>query len=684
MKRVISILLAIILVLSTFSTFAFAKEEKVPVIVLQGYSGPTLVYADDNGEPIIDPETGDVVKAWPLDFAKIGEKVVAALPEMVTGKLVGEDAIVEAIVPIVKEVLMPLVILEDGTSWQNLTYYPKGAAATQVSTLIEKDMQQYIPESIFVEEAIERVGAENVFGFTFDWRRSQIDYAKALDEYIKEVKEITGSDKVDIMGLSHGGQYGTTYLYYYGYKGDVRNAILANPATGGTTFVSTLFMNEYVDLDLQNIMKFIQYSFDMEEKFDWIFQLLSLDNIVGGINRVLQEERIIYRLSNIPSLLDFVPMDRFQEVVENIGLNPEENGKLYYDTVKYHTDVHTGDNLAKKFAELEQNGTKIGYIVGCGYTALSSVGTNSDFLIDTYLCSGGANCAPYGESFGADYVQKGTICKDKSHYHISPEFNIDASTGALPDSTWYAIGQGHGQYFNDPYTRQIVCEFLWGDLKTVFCDERYPQFNYTQKHADNLYAHFNNTDVGYHSSADTELIIKNLSNTSSIRIWCIEIDGAEFAYEYPRNLVLNVGESVSVGIDSTSVEDAETPFKVVVKYTIDNSIHTTAVKEFCFTAMTDDEMSQYARLGKIKIDDIAPEVPLPPQEDEPTTEVPQDPETETPSEPEKPTDAESDSPGQDLNDPNTDARAMLSGCFAVAICFGSLMCIVKLRRKTTE
>ena len=346
MKKITSILLAIIMVLSTFSLFAFAKEEKVPVVVLQGYSGPTLVYADDNGEPIIDPETGDVIKAWPVDFGKIGEKVVAALPEMVTGKLVGEDAIVEALVPIVKEVLMPLVILEDGTSWQNLTYYPKGAAATQVSTLIEKNMQQYIPESIFVEEAIQRVGAENVFGFTFDWRKGQVDYAKAVDEYIQEVKEITGSDKVDIMGLSHGGQYGTSYLYYYGHKGDVRNAILANPATGGTTLVSTVFMNEYVDLDLKNVMKFVQHIFDIEEDFEWIFDLLALENIVGGANRVLQEERINYRLSNVPSLLDFVPMDRFWEVINHIGLNPETNGKLYYDTVKYHTDVHMGTNLA--------------------------------------------------------------------------------------------------------------------------------------------------------------------------------------------------------------------------------------------------------------------------------------------------------------------------------------------------
>ena len=166
-----------------------------------------------------------------------------------------------------------------------------------------------------------------------------------------------------------------------------------------------------------------------------------------------------------------------EDVIDKTGLNPKDNEKLYYDTVKYHTDVHTGTNLADRFAQLQKQGIKIGYIVGCGYTALSSVGTNSDFLIDTYLCSGGATCAPFGETFKSDYIQKGTVCSNPTHYHISPEFNIDASTGALPDSTWYAIGQGHGQYFNDPYTRQIVCSFLWDDLETVFDDDRFPQFN---------------------------------------------------------------------------------------------------------------------------------------------------------------------------------------------------------------
>ncbi len=675
MKKVVSIILAVIMVFSSFALFAFAKEEeKVPVVVLQGYSGPNLVYVDENGEPIIDPETGDVVKAWPLDFEKIGQQVVEALPEMLIGKAVGEDAIVEAITPILKEALMPLVIMEDGSSWQPLDYYPKGAAATQVSALMENDMEQYIPESIFVEEAISHVGAENVFGFTFDWRRSQLDYAAALDKYIEDVKEITGSDKVDIMGLSHGGQYGTTYLYYYGDKGNVRNAILANPATGGTTVVSSLLMKEYIDTDLQEIMKFIQYSFDMEEDYDWIFKLLALDNIKGGINRVVKDERIWYRASNFPSFLDFIPMDRFDEVIDYINLDPVKNEKIYNDTVKYHTDVHTGTNLADKLAELQKNGTKIGYIVGCGYAVGSAVGNNSDILIDTYLSSGGATCAPFGETFDADYKQKGTICDDTTHYHISPGFNIDASTGALPDNTWYAIGQGHGQYFNEPYTRQIVINFLWDDLETVFDDDRFPQFNYTQKHSDSVYVRFNNTDAGFHSEADTQMIVKNLSNTSKIHIWKIKFEGVQLDYADEQKKVLDVGESILLDLSEVDPEIADRPFKVIVKYSLDNTQHTYVEKVFDFTGMSDEEMKLYSHLaciGDVDLPVPSPEVPSEPIEPETEDPVkPQEPETETNTDTpaDEPVTEENKEPVTDVEIPNTDYLPTKSVAIAFGVC----------------
>lgn len=686
MKKILSVLIAVVMIFSTLSLFALAKEEKpVPVIVLQGYSGPTLVYTDENGEPIIDPETGDVVKAWHFDLGELALKLVAALPAGIVGTALGRDAIVEAWTPILKEALAPIGVNPDGSSRENLTYYPKGAAATQVSTLIEKDMNEYIPESVFVEEAIKRVGAENVFGFTYDWRKSQVDYAKAIDEYIQDVKEITGSDKVDLMGLSHGGQYGTSYLYYYGYKHDVRNAILANPATFGTTVVGALFTGQPLNLNVQNLMKWIEYAFDIEENFDWIFKYLTLEDIVALLNRVLGDEELIMNAAHMPSLLDFIPYDYFDEAVEFTGLSAEENGKAYYDTVEFHTNLVAGNNLSKKLAQLREEGMKIGHICGVGYESISGNNINGDLVIDAYLSSG-SYCTPLGETLPADYVQQNTNCQNPEHYHISPEYNLDASTGFSPDHTWYAIGQAHGQYFNDPYTRQIVCEFLWGDLEDVFCDERYPQFNYTQKNSDNIYVHFNNTDAGYHSSADTELIIENLSYHSPVRIMIVDIEGAELEYAYEVNTVLQVNEKYIINLSDVSPENADKPFSVVVKYFVDGSLHTFAVKEFSFIAMSDEEMKLYSHLTK-KTENT---------EDEPSTEVPVEPEepTEKPDEdkPEKPvtkpdeptTEKEENNIVTDVEIPNTDSYHTPSIIMALAACGFAITSTAVILRKKDE
>lgn len=668
MKKVLSFVLATILVFSAFSLVAVAerKEETVPVIVLQGYSGPTLVYTDENGEPLIDPETGDVIKAWHFDLGALATDLLAAIPGGAIGTVTDKDAIKNAIFDVLAKYLSPIGVHPDGSSRENLTYYPKGAAATQVSALIENDMQEYIPESVFVETAIEYVGAENVFGFTFDWRKSQVDYAKAIDEYIQEVKEITGSDKVDLMGLSHGGQYGTSYLYYYGDKHDVRNAFLANPATFGTTVVGSLFTGEPLDIDAQNLMKFIEYSFDLEEDYNPIFKILTLDEIKYIINDLLLGSELVQNAAHIPSLLDFVPNDRFDDVVAYTGLSAEENGKAYYDTVEFHTNLAAGDNLAKKLEKLRSEGMKIGHLVGLGYESINGQGNNGDLVIDAYLSSG-SYCAPLGETFPEGYVQQNTNCKNPNHYHISPEFNLDASTGFSPDHTWYAIGQGHGQYFNDPYTRQIVCEFLWGKLENVFSDERYPQFNYTQKHADNVYVHFDNTDAGYHSSADTQLVIDNLSNTSAIHIRSVNIKGAEMDYVYETKSVLQVGEKLNIDISHTSPESADTPFEVKVLYSIDNTQHTVVCKSFFFTAISDEDLQQYPHLAKNAVEeptepDDGEEIPTPPAQQEKPTE----PDTDEPATEEK-------DPVIDVEIPDTDSTDTVATSLPLILCVLSII-----------
>lgn len=614
MKKILSVVLAVLIVFSALSLGVVAETtEKVPVVILQGYSGPNLAYADENGEPIVD-ENGNVQLAWPLNFDNLGADVVELLADVTLNQA---DLTIE-LGKKFKEYLSPIGMNPDGTSKNNLVPYPSGAAATRASTLLENGMEQYIPERVVADMAIEEVGAENVFGFTFDWRKSQMDYAAALDKYIQEVKALTGSDKVDIYGLSHGGQYGTTYLYLYGNKGDVRRAMFGNPATLGTSLCGSLFTGEYLDAPLDEIIAFIEHGFEYEKDWEWIFQLLSDDGIVDVANGVLTYPDLWNGIISIPSLWDFVPHNYFEEAINYTGLNVVDNKKLYVDTVAYHTLISNGeDTLAEELADLTADGVQIGYVVGNGYTSPNGK-YNSDILIDTYLSSG-SDCALVNETFASDYVQANTVCNNPNHYHISPQFDIDASTGFLPDSTWYVRNQGHGMIMHDEYSKNLVHDFLWGDIKNVYSSKEYPQFNMSQNNGEILYARFDNTSSGYHSTDDTALVIKNMSVEADVVIWSIESVGADIDFEYSQGLTIPKGKVVNINAVNNDFENAEIPFEVQITYSLLNTQLTYTTNAFGFTPMTDDQMLQYSYLSQTA--DVVP--------DETTTESTTVPDEET-------------------------------------------------------
>ena len=600
MKKILSVVLAVLIIISAVSMGVVAgAEEKVPVVILQGYSGPDLAYADENGEPIFD-ENGNVQLAWPLNFDNLGADIVKLLSDVTLNQ---KDLTIE-LAKKMKEYLSPIGMNPDGTSKNNLVPYPSGAAATRASTLIENGMEQYIPEKVVANMAIEEVGAENVFGFTFDWRRSQVDYAAALDKYIQEVKELTGSDKVDIYGLSHGGQYGTTYLYLYGDKGDVRRAMFGNPATLGTSLCGSLFTGEYLDAPLDEIIAFIEHGFEYEKDWEWIFQLLSDDAIVDIVNGALTYPDLWNGIISIPSLWDFVPYNYFEEAINYTGLNVVDNKKLYVDTVAYHTLISNGeDALAGKLNDLTADGVRIGYVVGNGYTSPNGK-YNSDILIDTYLSSG-SDCALVNETFASDYVQANTVCDNPNHYHISPQFDIDASTGFLPDSTWYVRNQGHGMIMHDEYSKNLVHDFLWGDIKNVYSSKEYPQFNMSQNNSEIIYARFDNTSSGYHSTSDTALVIKNMSVEADVVIWSISAVGADIDFEYSQGLTIPKGKVVNINAVNNDFESAETPFEVRITYSLLNTQLTYTTNAFGFTPMTDEQMEKYSYLSQVA--DVVPD-----------------------------------------------------------------------------
>lgn len=628
MKKVLAVILSALMIFSVMSIGVVAQEEeKVPVVILQGYSGPSLAYADANGEPII--ENGEVKLAWPLNFDDIGTKIMGLLADVT----LNQNELGDAIVDVLQEYFAPLEMYPDGTSKNNLVPYPSGAAATRASTLIENGMEQYIPEAVVAEMAIAEVGAENVFGFTQDWRQSQVDSAADLDAYIQEVKEITGAEQVDLYGLSHGGQYGTSYLYYYGHKGDVRRAMFGDPATTGTSAVGSFFTGEYVDANLEDVIKFIEHGFEHEKNWEWLVQLLTLDEfLVEIVNSALVNTDLLEGIVLIPSLWDFVPYNYFEDALEYVGLNAEDNGDLYADTVKYHNDISNGGlNLANTLSDLKVAGTRLGYVVGCGYDSVNGK-YNSDILIDTYLSSG-STCMPLGETFPEGYTKAGTVCSNPNHYHISPEFDIDASTGFMPDNTWYVRGQGHGMIMHDPYTKSLVHDFLWGDIENVFSSKAYPQFNLSENPGEVLYARFDNTSTGYHSTVDTALEITNLSAESNIQIWAIETEGADIDFDFDAGMTVVQGKTVTVKATNNDFANSGTPFAVNVRYSIMNTQLTYVDEVIYFTPLTNAQVNKYEYL----IDDG---VELPNPYEEPTTDTPttDEPTTDTPSTDEPSTD----------------------------------------------
>lgn len=601
MKKILSVVLAVLIIFSALSLGVVAEtEEKVPVVILQGYSGPDLAYADENGEPIFD-ENGNVQLAWPLNFDNLG----ADITELLTDVTLNQSDLGDSIVDVLQEYFEPLEMNPDGTSKNNLVPYPSGAAATRASTLIENGMEEYIPERVVADMAIEEVGAENVFGFTQDWRQSQVDSAADLDAYIQEVKAITGADKVDIYGLSHGGQYGTSYLYYYGHKGDVRNAIFGNPATLGTSAVGSFFTGEYVDANLEDVIRFVEHGFEYEQDWEWLLQLLLLDEaLVELVNSALVNTDLLTGIVLVPSLWDFVPYNYFEDALQHVGLTEEANGKLYNDTVKFHNDVNNdGLNLANKLSALENSGMKIGYVCGSGYDSVNGK-YNSDILIDTYLSSG-SYCALSNEVFPSDYTQANTICDNPNHYHISPEFDVDASAGFLPESTWYVRNQGHGMIMHDEYTKNLVHDFLWGDIKNVYSSKEYPQFNMSQNNGEILYARFDNTSSGYHSTSDTALVIKNMSVEADVVIWSIDAVGADIDFEYSQGLTIPKGKVVNINATNNDFESADIPFEVQITYSLLNTQLTFETKTFLFTPMTDAQMAQFNYLSQVA--DVVPD-----------------------------------------------------------------------------
>lgn len=524
-KKFLCFFLSITLLFCSVSFSIQAKDETPafewdghPLIFIQGYSGPKLIR--DRGL-----ETEEQV--WTFDPLDVVGNVGLNLFDIigsVADYAKGDTApFIECFRNLTAEWFDNISMNPDGTSKYNISSYPYYIEEANVKYINEEKNGKYLPmtEGEFIEDLSRTIPEERIYIFNTDWRRSHLDNCEHLMKFIDEVLEYTGSDKVDLYGMSHGGQLVATYLYYHGTEGKVDNAVMNSPAIGGTSLVMELLGEDPVAFDLNELLRFGGVMLHTELDLRWLGNILPAEFLNSLLKTAFNEVLLPYviRFGSIWDLMDTETYVKLRDVY----LDPVENAKIIEKADKMHFECMP--NMSEGLKKAQAAGVNIGILANYGSHIGTGKEVDSDFIIDTVNTSG-ATPATFGERFPEGYKQLNTTCTDPTHNHVSPTRTLDASTCYLPENTWFNYEQYHTQTWWDTYTRALLLELVLTDnIKDVHSDPRFPQFEIAQSPLDGVYAKYNGPQSsGYYSDSSDTITLRNLSE-AAIEIQSVTING---------------------------------------------------------------------------------------------------------------------------------------------------------------
>lgn len=541
MKKLISVLLSVILIMSSASLIAVAKNnENIPLIVVPGFSSSYLFAVEEDGTQR---------QIWgSFEGMNITEVVLANIAELgigLGGTILGQpELLAKTLSKGLTEILGDMTCNPDGTPIVNTVTYPNDPAITNYKYLIDEKGSMHTAELEIISDIAqhyEEKGFENIFSFQTDFRLSIVDAIENLRNYIDDVLEYTGSDKVDIFAVSYGGQIAASYLNVYGSENKVHNAVLTVPAIGGAALAYDI-MNENVAFDEETLFYFLENGMMLEEDINWLMKAHSLGFLDELLN-LLIKDGIKNLMGYWGSIWDFIPAEYYDELKDRF-LNEADNKLLIEKSDKFHYEILP--SMSEKLQVCIDNGVNIYIIAGYDNPSVTGLYEQSDGIIHLNGATG-AKCAPFGLRFSDGYKGIFTTCNNHSHNHISPGMNVDASACYLPEQTWFVSGLFHGMTWKDNYTISLCKKLLFSDEQlNVFSDESFPQFRYSTNLCHTVDFYFNSDIYGKVSSESNALTIKNISEKYSISITSVSAYGADIDFNLPLNTVLEPSQSVSI------------------------------------------------------------------------------------------------------------------------------------------
>ena len=491
MKKLIAIILTLTLAFSSIALFASADEpdtadgvktecggncDTCPAIVVPGIGQSNVWALDENGDYLLDAD-GERISCFPAYFNITSIVSKAVVPVVLTLLMQKDVGLSDALRDIVRDAFAVNACDENGKNTGNIEVEKYPYSVAECSEYEKKQIYNNVPLQAYAEQ----VGEDHLYYFAYNSFGNNYDIVTELYDYIQMVKKETGHDKVNIVPISMGGSIANGLLEYYpDVKNDLAKVVYIVPALNGSTIVGDLYTKNFTFFDTDFLYNgFLETLMDEEEArmIEVIARIIPDEVLEGALQSVagcLVEEIA----ANITALWGLCPKEYYLEASEALLADKPEIKK---QTDKFYKAQLNSD---KNIQALVDNGVEVFNIVDYN-VPLYQIGNswnndNADGVIHLASTSMGAKSALYGETLGADYKQANTSknCSDPTHNHVDEDKIVDASTGLLPDTTFYFKGQNHEQTARNDIIISLATRILaTDDIKDVYSTPDYPQFN---------------------------------------------------------------------------------------------------------------------------------------------------------------------------------------------------------------
>lgn len=478
LKKILSVMLSIILLFCCMMP-AFATEHKyqnsvrttVPTVYVHGYGNWLYADANDkNSEPIFND---NIISQETID------SVIAGIKEPLLYGIKTDDwkPYSNFLVNSFKKDLSIMALDENGN------------ASNGSGNTFNHDMK-----------APNRIGKDGKYNMVtsyemdYDWRLDPVELAEQLNKYIDRVLEVTGYDKVNLVGRCLGSNIVMCYLYKYGFE-KINSLQFYIGLFNGIDLVGALYSGRVV-IDPDSLYRFIEQNIvDDGGDLSILKAILAVLNATKGlnlpielVNKVYEEvyetvipEMLLYSYGTMPACWSYVGPNYYDDAKELVFKGQEEKyAELIRKLDHYHYDiVPEFANIIKKGLEQGVNIYNFAKYGGNMLPVCEESVYQNDNVTTIVSQTFGSVGSKIHRHFGYKYLDQAE--KNDTLKYISPDRNVDASNDILRDHTWFIRGSGHA---NMPVSINILMANVfeangYGDysqyITTNYFDD-YPQF----------------------------------------------------------------------------------------------------------------------------------------------------------------------------------------------------------------